>query len=114
MIPRPTILVIPALAALVASDSPQTGAIETPTLALETPMRAPAWAFAARALLEANADGAAAFAEKYLDEAGHLRTEERWGVSDGPDDAMETIRLWPLFHAQVRHVDPARRRPGLP
>ena len=99
MAPRPTILVIPVLAALVASAGAQTGARETPTLALDTPMPAPAWAFAERVLLEANADGAAAYAEQFLDEAGHLRTPERWGVSDGPDDAMETIRLWPLAYA---------------
>ena len=71
----------------------------TPTVFLETPMRAPAWAFAQRALLEANAAGAAAFSATHLDEAGHLRTEERWGVADGPDDTMETIRLWPLAYA---------------
>ena len=49
----PTMLVIPALAALVAAASLQTGARETPTLALETPMRAPAWAFAERAVASA-------------------------------------------------------------
>jgi hypothetical protein len=70
-----------------------------PTIFITSPMPAPAWALAERALLSINAEGAAAFAQRYLDERGYLRAPERWGVSDGPDDAMETIRNWPLAHA---------------
>ena len=70
-----------------------------PTVYIETPMPAPAWALAERALLRVNAEGVAAFARRYLDERGYLRAPERWGVSDGPDDAMENIRNWPLAHA---------------
>ena len=70
-----------------------------PTVVIETPMRAPAWALAERAMLAINAQGVAAFTERYFDERGYLRAPARWGVSDGPDDAMENIRNWPLAHA---------------
>lgn len=68
-------------------------------IAVDRAMPAPAWALAERTLLDVNAEGARAFSEQYLDEHGYLRTPERWGVSDGPDDAMENIRNWPLAHA---------------
>ena len=70
-----------------------------PTVVIETPMPAPAWALAERALLDINAQGVAAFVERYFDERGYLRAPARWGVSDGPDDAMENVRNWPLAHA---------------
>ena len=70
-----------------------------PTVVIENPMPAPAWALAERALLDINARGVAAFAERYFDDRGYLRAPARWGVSDGPDDAMENVRNWPLAHA---------------
>lgn len=66
---------------------------------IETPMLPPAWALAQRALLEANSDAAAEFADKYLDDRGFLRCVERWGGNDGPDDAMENFQNWTLAYA---------------
>ena len=69
------------------------------TLTIETPMPAPAWALAQRALLRSNADGVQAYADRWLDARGYLPVREQWGVTDGPDDLMENIRNWPLAHA---------------
>lgn len=69
------------------------------TILINTPMPPPAWALAERTLLELNAEGAALFADRYLDANFYLRGEEHWGISDGPDDSMEGIRNWPLAHA---------------
>lgn len=69
------------------------------TILVNASMPTPAWALAERALLDLNAEGAALFAEKYLDANHYLRGPEHWGISDGPDDAMENIRNWPLAHA---------------
>ena len=69
------------------------------TIAIDQLMPAPAWALAQRALLAANADGVQEFADKYVDARGHLRGPAHWGISDGPDDAVEPIRNWPLAHA---------------
>ena len=30
---------------------------------------------------------------------GSVNVPERWGVTDGPDDIMETVRGWPLAYA---------------
>ena len=62
-------------------------------------MPAPAWALAERKLLELNAEGVDLWASKYLDEIGHLRGAANFGIQDGPDDAVESIRNWPLAHA---------------
>lgn len=59
----------------------------------------PAWALAQRELLRLNAEGAALWARTYLDNNGHLRGEPHFGILDGPDDSVETIRNWPLAHA---------------
>ena len=80
---------LPAAAALTAA----------PALRVERPMPPPAWALAERALLEAYADAARVFANKYLDDRGFLRCVERWGGNDGPDDAMENFHNWPLLYA---------------
>ncbi|MCP5119482.1 MAG: hypothetical protein GY953_52450 [bacterium] len=69
------------------------------SIRIESPMAPPAWALAELALLEANGDGAAEFAAKYLDDRGFLRCVERWGGNDGPDDAMENFGNWTLAHA---------------
>ena len=62
-------------------------------------MPAPAWALAERRLLALNAEGVDVWASKYLDENGHLRGAANFGIEDGPDDAVESIRNWPLAHA---------------
>jgi hypothetical protein len=36
---------------------------------------------------------------KYADTNGHLKGPEHWGITDGPDDAVEPIRNWPIAHA---------------
>ena len=70
-----------------------------PVVVIERPMPAPDWALAQRALLRANAEAAAEFAAKYLDDRGFLRCVERWGGNDGPDDAMENFHNWTLAYA---------------
>jgi hypothetical protein len=69
------------------------------TLVVEQPMAAPEWAGLQRELLAANATGARAFAEEFLDERGYLTHETRWGGNDGPDDAMENLNNWTLAYA---------------
>lgn len=66
---------------------------------LSKPMPAPAWAVAEREMLQAAADGAKVWVERYLRPDGSVNVPERWGVTDGPDDIMETIRGWPLVYA---------------
>ena len=60
---------------------------------------APAWALAEREMLEAAADGARLWLERYVKPDGSVNVPERWGVTDGPDDIMETVRGWPLVYA---------------
>ncbi len=62
-------------------------------------MAAPAWAIAEREMLQAAADGARIWVERYLRPDGSVNVPERWGVTDGPDDIMETVRGWPLVYA---------------
>src|SRR5262245_53274416 len=62
-------------------------------------MPAPAWALAERELLRRNAEGVALWASKYLDRNGYLLGAANWGIEDGPDDAVESIRNWPIAHA---------------
>ena len=59
----------------------------------------PAWALAERQLLALNADGVKLWAGTYLDANGYLRGAANFGIEDGPDDAVESIRNWPLAHA---------------
>lgn len=70
-----------------------------PAVVIERPMLTPDWALAERALLKANAEAAAEFAARYLDDRGFLRCVERWGGNDGPDDAMENFHNWTLAYA---------------
>jgi hypothetical protein len=79
---------------------------------IHEPMVAPAWALAERNLLAMNAEGVDAFVAKYVDERGWLRGPAHWGIADGPDDAVEPIRNWPLAHmlgGPDRIVDQWRR-----
>lgn len=68
-------------------------------ITLAEPMTPPAWALAQRMLLQINGEGVQEFAQKYVDTRGYLRGPAHWGISDGPDDAVEPIRNWPLAHA---------------
>ena len=68
-------------------------------ISISKPMAAPAWALAERRLLALNAEGVALWASKYLDANGYLRGAANFGIEDGPDDAVESIRNWPLAHA---------------
>ncbi len=69
------------------------------TILIDTPLPAPAWALAQRALIDMNAAGVRLYADAFLDERGFLPVTPGWGVGDGPDDLMENIRNWPLAHA---------------
>ena len=62
-------------------------------------MPVPAWALAEREMLEAAAAGARLWVERYVRPDGSVNVPERWGVTDGPDDIMETVRGWPLVYA---------------
>ena len=68
-------------------------------IVIDTPMPAPAWALAERKLLAENARGVKAFEAAFVDGNAHLRGPEHYGIADGPDDAVEPIRNWPLAHA---------------
>lgn len=68
-------------------------------IAITRLMPAPAWALAERELLARNAEGVELWASKYLDANGYLLGATNWGIADGPDDAVESIRNWPLAHA---------------
>jgi hypothetical protein len=37
--------------------------------------------------------------DRYVRPDGSVNVPERWGVTDGPDDIMETVRGWPLIYA---------------
>ena len=94
--PLPSALPIAAVLLAVA------GAAASPNesvISITEPMSPPAWAIAERLLLKLNGDGVQEFARKYVDARGYLRGPEHWGISDGPDDAVEPIRNWPLAHA---------------
>ena len=69
------------------------------TVTITTPMSPPAWALLERELLRANSRACEFVATKYLDPRGYLLHTPRWGVVDGPDDAIETFARWPLLHA---------------
>ncbi len=69
------------------------------TIVINTLTPAPAWAIAERAMLDAAADGTRLWLERYVKSDGSVNVPERWGVTDGPDDIMETVRGWPLVYA---------------
>ncbi len=62
-------------------------------------MAPPPWAFAERAMLDAAAGGARLWLERFVNPDGSVKVVERWGVTDGPDDIMESVRGWPLIYA---------------
>ena len=69
------------------------------TILIDKVTPAPPWALAEREMLEAAADGARLWVERYVQSDGSVNVPERWGVTDGPDDIMETVRGWPLVYA---------------
>ncbi|MBM83123.1 MAG: hypothetical protein CMJ78_21385 [Planctomycetaceae bacterium] len=62
-------------------------------------MAPPNWAVLERELIRANSAACEEFFKRYFDERGYLMCVERWGGDDGPDDAIENLLHWPLFHA---------------
>ena len=68
-------------------------------IVINTSMPAPSWAVAEREMLQAAAHGTKLWVERYLRPDGSVNVPERWGVTDGPDDIMETVRGWPLIYA---------------
>jgi hypothetical protein len=85
-----TIIILATLAVTEAQRSP---------IVISKAMPAPAWAVAEREMLRAAADGARLWVERYVRPDGSVNVPERWGVTDGPDDIMETVRGWPLIYA---------------
>ncbi len=69
------------------------------TLLVDTPMAPPTWALLERELLRSSSEACKLLADWALDERGYLLHRPRWGVIDGPDDAIETFDNWPLLHA---------------
>jgi hypothetical protein len=92
-----------AIGAVAAQQSqPTTQAPATapsPSISLTRPMAPPAWARAERAMLDAAADGVRLWLERFVNADGSVNVTERWGVTDGPDDIMESVRGWPLIYA---------------
>ncbi len=72
---------------------------QTRPIVINKVMPAPAWALAEREMLDTAADGARLWIERYVRPDGSVNVPERWGVTDGPDDIMETVRGWPLVYA---------------
>ena len=50
-------------------------------------------------MLQSAADGSRLWLEQHVRADGSVNVPERWGVTDGPDDIMETVRGWPLVYA---------------
>ena len=70
-----------------------------PTMIVDTPMPAPAWATLERKLLAENVPACREFYAKYYDDRGYIQCFLRWGANDGPDDAFENFNRWPELHA---------------
>ena len=95
--PRPRALYLPLaiVAAIVLAQQSGAGQRRDAIL-IDKVMSSPAWAVAEREMLQAAADGARLWVERYVKPDGSVNVPERWGVTDGPDDIMETVRGWPL------------------
>jgi hypothetical protein len=100
MLPRP-----PCALALLAAIVPVVGLVPAPraaapvTVAVDSPMPAPAWATLERRLLAEHVPACREFYAKYYDHRGYVQCFLRWGANDGPDDAFENFNKWPELHA---------------
>jgi hypothetical protein len=72
---------------------------QTRPIIIDKVMPAPAWAIAERQILDAASGGVQFWLSRYVKSDDSVNVPERWGVTDGPDDIMETIRGWPLVYA---------------
>lgn len=90
---------IRVLACIVAISSLGLAVVADTTILVNKTMPPPAWALAERQLIALNAEGVKLWADTYLDANGYLRGAAHFGIDDGPDDAVESIRNWPLAHA---------------
>jgi hypothetical protein len=89
----------PLFLLILLTAAPLVGQRRDATIEINKPMPAPAWALAEREMLQAAAEGARLWVERYVRPDGSVNVAERWGVTDGPDDIMETVRGWPLVYA---------------
>ena len=78
---------------------PLFAAPQAPSVTIDTPIPAPAWARLERQLLADNVPACREFFQKYYDSRGYLMCFLRWGANDGPDDAFENFNRWPELHA---------------
>lgn len=83
-------------AVLILAGCPLLAGVE---IAVDTTMPPPGWALMQRELLRTQAEACRTFYEKYFDDRGYLVCTERWGALDGPDDAIENLRDWPILHS---------------
>jgi hypothetical protein len=70
-----------------------------PMVRISSPQTPPEWALLQRELLSAGSRAAELYADRYFDERGFLHSYLRWGMNDGPDDAIENINRWPELYA---------------
>jgi hypothetical protein len=87
----PAVLALPLLA--------EQGRPAEITLGADSPMAPPTWALLERELFRAGEAACEEFYRRYFDDRGYLECVVRWGGDDGPDDAIENVRDWPLLHA---------------
>ncbi|MCM3879719.1 MAG: hypothetical protein ND807_06405 [Vicinamibacterales bacterium] len=92
------VLSLIATAGLFAGQAP-TPAKSPRTISIDQKMTPPDWAIAERAMLAAAAEGAQWWVDRYVRPDGSLNIDPLWGVTDGPDDIMESIRGWPFVYA---------------
>jgi hypothetical protein len=59
----------------------------------------PYWALLERELMRAVSRACPEFHRTYFDSRGYLLCNPRWGALDGPDDALENVGGWTMFHA---------------
>src|SRR5262245_31667273 len=93
---RPVLLLLGLLAL------PLIGGPGTPaevTLRVDSPLSPPVWALLEREVFRASAAACEEFHRRYFDDRGYLECVVRWGGDDGPDDAIENVKDWPLLHA---------------
>lgn len=88
-----------ALIVLLAACRSYSIAAEPVTLEIATPQTPPTWALLERELLRTSTAACQEYYDRFFDDRGWLECVERWGGDDGPDDAIENCRDWPILHA---------------